>query len=146
MAVSETAKRIRLFLDGIAVNNSLDLILDSPERRLVEHRRACRDLYERALNQFLTAAVFSDTLVFDRAIVNSAKHSADVAIEFMQRVNEASGSATVEAVAVPLPELLLADDAALLRVATYIGRTSAHVLALIRQNHATDARACSRLS
>lgn len=97
---------IRKVIDGVTINQSLDLLLDSPQPKLVAQRRACKTSYETALGSLLTALIFSDVVAFDKDIVGSADHGPQAAHQLKELLNNRMPG-FVEAIDIPKAELFI---------------------------------------
>ena len=107
----------RICIDGMTINRSIDLLESSSEAE-VAYLRTANQAYHDALHQLVSAAIFADRLMFDKAIVRGSIQR-DNGIEFMERLNKyvsTANGAFVVPDEIPPPLGLLSDPAAMKRI------------------------------
>jgi hypothetical protein len=119
--LGKSMNEYRIGLDGVTINRTLDLILDFPHERDAKSRRFARPGFEQALNQFVSAALFADRLVFDKSIAPGSTRE-DAATEFMKRLDIAASKTEPFIVfdSPPSPERLLASPKAVAKLKTVL--------------------------
>lgn len=120
---------LRKVIDGITLNQALDLLLDDPEPGAVAQRRASIASYEATLLQLLTVLVVADVVVFDDGVIASGSRPAQVVHDFAEVVNRRVPGLLV-GVPVPKPETFFAEPSYEARMTTAVDRFSRAVTGL----------------
>jgi hypothetical protein len=120
---------LRKVIDGITLNQALDLLLDDPEPGAVAQRRGSIASYEATLLQLLTVLVVADVVVFDDGVIASGNRPAQVVHDFAEAINRRVPGLLV-GVAVPKPETFFTEPSYEARMSTAVERFSRAVTGL----------------